>query len=48
MQYSPEDVMGKNLVQVYITEDFQESVEAVLDKALSGIETSNFGKPPSL
>ena len=43
-QYSSEDVMGRNLVQDFITEDYKESVTAVLKKSLKGQETSNFGK----
>ena len=37
--------MGKNLVDVYITEDYQDSVNAVLKKALQDEETSNFEFP---
>ena len=37
--------MGKDLVQDYITEDYQKSVGAVLTQALSGIERSNFEFP---
>ena len=46
-QYTPEQVMGKDLVKDFITPDYQYSVERVLKKALGGVETSNFGKIPS-
>ena len=39
--YTPEEVMGKNLVQEFITDDFKMAVQAVLDKALHGEETAN-------
>jgi PAS domain-containing protein len=38
-------VMGHSLVEEFITEDYQASVQAVLDKALDGIETANFEFP---
>jgi PAS domain-containing protein len=37
--YSTEEVMGHSLVQEFITKDYQASVQAVLDKALDGVET---------
>jgi PAS domain S-box-containing protein len=40
--YSKDEVMGKDLVQTYISEEHRESVKAVLQMALQGIETSNF------
>jgi PAS domain S-box-containing protein len=40
--YSKEEVLGKNLVQVYITKEFRASVKQVLDDALKGEETANF------
>ena len=40
--YSTEEVMGRSLVQEFITEDFKMPVQAVLDKALAGNETGNF------
>ena len=43
--YSSEDTMGHNLVQEFITEDFRASVQEVLDKALRGLEDSNFAFP---
>ena len=44
MGYTPEEVMGKNLVQEFITDEFKMPVQAVLDQALHGEETANFGK----
>ena len=38
-------VMGHSLVKEFITEDYQASVQAVLDKALDGVETANFEFP---
>ena len=43
--YKKEDVLGENLVQEFITEDYRESVKAVLESALLGIETSNYEFP---
>ncbi|KAL7463164.1 hypothetical protein ACHAXS_003538, partial [Conticribra weissflogii] len=43
--YSTEQVMGQNLVQEFITDDFKAAVQTVLDKALHGEETSNFEFP---
>jgi PAS domain S-box-containing protein len=40
--YSTEEVMGHSLVQEFITKDYQASVQAVLDRALDGVETANF------
>ena len=39
------EVMGKNLVEVYITEEFRASVKEVLDKALMGSEAAHFEFP---
>ena len=44
MGYTPEEVMGKNLVREFITDEFKMPVQAVLDQALHGEETANFGK----
>lgn len=44
-QYSADEVMGKNLVTDFITEDYQESVAGVLAQAFQGIETSNYEFP---
>jgi PAS domain S-box-containing protein len=43
--FKKDDVLGKDLVQTYITEDYQESVKQVLDNALKGKETANFEFP---
>jgi PAS domain S-box-containing protein len=43
--YSTEEVMGKNLVKEFITDDFKTAVQAVLDMALHGEETANFEFP---
>jgi PAS domain S-box-containing protein len=43
--YSKVEVMGQNLVNVYISEDFRESVKRVLDNALQGQEAANFEFP---
>ena len=43
--YSTEEVMGHSLVQEFITNDYQASVQAVLDEALTGAETDNFEFP---
>jgi PAS domain S-box-containing protein len=43
--FKKEDVLGKNLVQTYITEDYRESVKKVLDDALRGKETANYEFP---
>ena len=43
--YSSEEVMGKNLVKRFITDEFQTAVQAVLDQALHGEETANFEFP---
>jgi PAS domain S-box-containing protein len=43
--YSKEEVMGQSLVNVYISEDFRESVKSVLDDALNGQGTANFEFP---
>jgi PAS domain S-box-containing protein len=43
--FKKEEVLGKNLVQTYITENYRESVKKVLDDALVGKETANFEFP---
>ena len=35
------EVMGQNLVEEFITKEYQEAVSTVLDKALKGEETAN-------
>ena len=37
--------MGQDLVEVYITEEYRESVKEVLDNALHGQEAANFEFP---
>ncbi|EEY61866.1 hybrid signal transduction histidine kinase, putative [Phytophthora infestans T30-4] len=44
-QYTPNDVMGENLVEKFITEDYRKAVGLVLSKALDGVETANFEFP---
>jgi PAS domain S-box-containing protein len=43
--YTPSDVMGENLVEKFITEDYRKAVGCVLSKALHGTETANFEFP---
>jgi PAS domain S-box-containing protein len=43
--FTRDEVMGKNLVEVYITEEFRPSVKGVLDNALQGREAANFEFP---
>jgi PAS domain S-box-containing protein len=43
--YAKIDVMGKDLVAGFITEDFKVSVKEVLDKALKGEESANYEFP---
>jgi len=43
--FSKDEVLGKNLVEKYITEDYKDSVKEVLDKALRGEETANYELP---
>jgi PAS domain S-box-containing protein len=43
--FTKNEVLGKDLVQTYITEDYQEAVKKVLDNALLGEETANFEFP---
>jgi len=43
--YGTEEVMGRSLVQEFITDDFKTAVQAVLDQALAGDETDNFEFP---
>ena len=39
------EVIGRDLVQVFITEEYRESVKDVLDDALRGVEAANFEFP---
>ena len=43
--YTKEETMGKRLVEEFISPEFRASVEAVLDKALHGVETANYEFP---
>ncbi len=43
--YNTNEVIGHRLVEEFITQDYQASVQAVLDKALDGVETANFEFP---
>eukprot|EP00571_Detonula_confervacea_P010102 CAMPEP_0172306546 /NCGR_PEP_ID=MMETSP1058-20130122/7602_1 /TAXON_ID=83371 /ORGANISM="Detonula confervacea, Strain CCMP 353" /LENGTH=519 /DNA_ID=CAMNT_0013018471 /DNA_START=277 /DNA_END=1833 /DNA_ORIENTATION=+ len=43
--YTPDEVMGKNLVKEFITKDYQASVGMVIAKALRGDETANYEFP---
>jgi PAS domain S-box-containing protein len=43
--FSREEVVGKDLVEVYISLDFRASVNQVLENALQGQETANFEFP---
>ncbi len=43
--FKKDEVLGKNLVETYITEDYQAAVKLVLDNALKGEETANYEFP---
>ena len=43
--YSADEVMGRSLVQDFITDDFKTPVQTILDQALAGDETDNFEFP---
>tara|TARA_B100000029_G_scaffold457606_1_gene486437 strand:- start:1579 stop:3144 length:1566 start_codon:yes stop_codon:yes gene_type:complete len=43
--FTKDEVMGHNLVQTRITEEFKQSVQEVLNEALKGNETSNYEVP---
>jgi PAS domain S-box-containing protein len=43
--FHADEVLGKNLVEEFITSDYRKSVNEVLQKALQGNETSNFEFP---
>jgi PAS domain S-box-containing protein len=43
--YNKEEVMGRDLVADFITDDYKAAVAAVLDKALNGEETANYEFP---
>ncbi len=40
--YSKDEVMGQDLVEQYITDEYKTPVKQVLDNALKGIETENY------
>jgi PAS domain S-box-containing protein len=44
-KFSREEVLGKNLVEVYISLDYRASVQRVLSNALQGQVTANFAFP---
>ena len=43
--FSKQEVMGQHLVKTFITDELQDSVQEVLEKALAGEETDNFEFP---
>jgi PAS domain S-box-containing protein len=43
--FTKDEVLGNDLVQTYITEDYRKSVKQVLDDALKGKETANYEFP---
>ena len=43
--YNRDEVLGRNLVEAFITPEFQASVKEVLDNALQGKGTDNFEFP---
>jgi PAS domain S-box-containing protein len=43
--FTKDEVMGHNLVQTLIMEEFKQPVQEVLNKALKGEETSNYEVP---
>ena len=43
--FAKDEVMGRSLVRGFITSEFQDSVQEVLQKALQGDETANFEFP---
>jgi len=43
--YSKEEVRGKSFVETYITDEYKESVNDVLTRALQGEETANYEVP---
>eukprot|EP00930_Biecheleria_cincta_P101746 TRINITY_DN933_c0_g2_i6.p1 TRINITY_DN933_c0_g2~~TRINITY_DN933_c0_g2_i6.p1 ORF type:complete len:1611 (-),score=330.60 TRINITY_DN933_c0_g2_i6:507-5339(-) len=43
--YSKSEAMGKHLVQSFITEEFKDSVNGILNTALKGVDTANFEFP---
>ncbi|KAE9333393.1 hypothetical protein PR003_g14052 [Phytophthora rubi] len=45
MQYTNEDVLGKDLVAEFISNEYKVPVRSVLEKAFEGVETANFEFP---
>ncbi|KAG2785272.1 hypothetical protein PC118_g24803, partial [Phytophthora cactorum] len=45
MQYTNEDVLGKDLVAEFISKEYKVPVRSVLEKAFEGVETANFEFP---
>jgi len=43
--YSKDEVVGQNLVEQYITDEYKDSVQEVLNNALKGEETDNYEVP---
>ncbi|MDM8521726.1 PAS domain S-box protein [Anaerolineales bacterium HSG6] len=43
--FTKDDVMGKSMVDEFITEDYREAVKQVLDNALQGEQTANYEFP---
>ena len=43
--FTKAEVMGEDLVAMYITDDYKKSVKGVLDKALAGEQTANYEFP---
>ena len=43
--FSKEEVMGRSLTKDFITSEFQDSVQEVLQKALKGLQTDNYEFP---
>ncbi|TMW62665.1 hypothetical protein Poli38472_005283 [Pythium oligandrum] len=44
-QFTTEDVMGRDLVQEFISEEYRFAVGLVLSQALNGVQTANFNFP---
>ena len=44
-RFTKEEVLGKDLVKTYITDDYKQAVKQVLDNALTGTETANYEFP---
>ena len=44
-QYHPDDVMGKDLVQQFISEEYRSAVGLVMTQALHGVQRANLKFP---